>query len=169
MYLAVILLVLSLITNVGAQLIVRRMNRKREARHEHRRGQQPVRAIERVEAAQAHELFMECVGTAASLLAVAVLLIVFSVFKQARRPSAGFLNQTPSSSVHASSYVNRRDRQLDRRHARDGGNRDVIAVPVGILAAIFTTEFARPSSGRFGWCSTCSPASPRSSSASSSS
>ena len=31
-YLAVILLVISLITNVGAQLIVRRMNAKREAR-----------------------------------------------------------------------------------------------------------------------------------------
>jgi phosphate transport system permease protein len=90
--------------------------------------------------------FMEGVGTAASLLAVAVLIIVLvSVFKKgAPALSWSFLTETPSSDVFG--------------NVQTGGIANsivgtivmvaiatCIAVPVGILVAIYTTEFAPPS------------------------
>ena len=92
--------------------------------------------------------FMECVGTAASLLAVAVLLIVIlSVFKHgAPALSWSFLTETPSSSV----FITNSSDVGGIANSIVGtlimvGIATLIAVPVGILTAIFTTEFARPS------------------------
>ena len=92
--------------------------------------------------------FMEALGVAASALAVAVLLLVLiSVAKHgAPALSWSFLTDTPSSSIFVTNAT------------QSGGIANsivgtiiivaiatVIAVPIGILVAIFTTEFAPPS------------------------
>ena len=92
--------------------------------------------------------FMEGVGVAASVLAISVLVIVLASVAKHGAPalSWSFLTETPSSNV------------FDINATQEGGIANsivgtlimvaiatVIAVPIGILTAIFTTEFAKPS------------------------
>ena len=111
-------------------------------------GGNPFQVSKRGKRRKRMSTFMEGVGTAASMLAIAVLIIVLaSVFKHgAPALSWSFLTQTPSANIYTPDA------------ASTGGISNaivgtlimvaiatVIAVPVGILTAIFTTEFARPS------------------------
>jgi phosphate transport system permease protein len=111
-------------------------------------GGNPFQVSKRGKRRKRTSTFMEALGTAASLLAVAVLvLVIASVFKHgAPALNWAFLTQTPSSSI----FITNSSPTGGIANSIVGtvimvAIATVIAVPVGILTAIFTTEFARPS------------------------
>ena len=82
---------------------------------------------------------METLGTLAALLAVAVLVIVIvSVAVGARRRSTG----TSSRAAEHLRWPGWRDLECDRRRRVDRRMATAMALPLGVLIAIYLTEFA---------------------------
>ena len=136
-----ILLAITLVTNFGAQVVVRRFERQRAGTlmDEGLR----LRASGRGEAPQGVEPRRRGDGHARRTHGVAVLVIlVGSVFKRGRGGAERRLLHERPSDVRRGG---RRDRACARRLAADRrAIGTAIALPVGVLLAIFVSEFARP-------------------------
>ena len=87
---------------------------------------------------------MEILSTVAAMIAVVVLGIVIA---SVAIKGASAINLDSSSTTKRSSGARRGDRERDRGDRPAGRDGHVVAVPVGILVGIFTSEFVGPRIG----------------------